>query len=224
MTGNDRLFFQHCYQLRLVRSPLLEIGAAKVQSGIQNICDLARSLGIDSVVGVDLCEGPGVDFIFDFSIDSVNFSKTWSRGFFSTVAIFNVLEHTFDPLVVLQNALNIVEPGGTVLVVTPAIWPIHNYPADYVRLLPNWYEEFAKRNGITLVPDTFCWLSEFGITRIHNLVMDKNYVFPSFLNLGKASSSWRYWISRIVHRVFNTYGRSHSFTHNAIGAAFHVPQ
>jgi len=150
-----------------------------------------------------------------------SFVKSWSQGAFSCVAIFNVLEHTFDPITVLRNALSCVAEGGTLLVVTPAVWPIHNYPGDYNRLLPDWYEQFARLNKIKLLDDAFCWLSgQFGICRVSDLKEGDDYVLPTFQSIGKAHSPIRYWTSRAVHKLFNTYGRSHTITLAAIGAAF----
>ena len=46
-------------------------------------------------------------------------------------------------------------PGGALLVVTPAIWPLHRYPIDSCRLLPDRYETFAARAVIELLPEHF---------------------------------------------------------------------
>jgi hypothetical protein len=129
--------------------------------------------------------------------------------------VFNVLEHTFDQITVLSNALSCLAESGTLLVVTPAIWPLHNYPGDYHRLLPDWYHQFAELHGLKLVDDHFCWLSQFGIEPIFSFETE----FPTYRSRRIKGSPTRYWMSRIEHRVLNTYGRSHWATHTAIGAA-----
>lgn len=214
MTDLDVQWFKRCHASGLVKNKMLEIGSAKVQ-GIPNLCEIARQLGVKNTLGVDIGKAAGVDEVFDFGVSVANFQKTWSLGVFSTVSIFNVLEHTYDPITVLKNALACVEDGGTLLVVTPAIWPIHNYPFDYNRLLPDWYREFSKSNDLRLIDNEFCWLSAFGIECIKSAA-----ALPNFMTTSLGVSRYRYWASRIGHKILNTYGRSHSLTHSAIGAAF----
>lgn len=139
-------------------------------------------------------------------------------GRFNTVSIFNVLEHTFDPITVLENALKCLSPGGNLLVLTPSIWPIHSYPGDYNRLLPDWYKTFARRNSLQLLDEHFCWLSPFGIERVHS-----NGAEPSFPSFHSRTKSTRYLVSKIVHKLFNTYGRNHWATHAALACAFRLP-
>lgn len=215
MTHQDISYLKLCAKLGLVKSPFLEIGAAKVQ-GEHNFCDLARDLGVGKTWGVDLSPGKGVDATFDFSVPRESFRGTWTHGRFATVVVFNVLEHTFDPIGVLANALECVEPGGALLVVTPAVWPIHLFPKDFCRLLPDWYVEFARRHDLTLVREGFLWLSQFGLTAIGD---EARAQFPSYLEEGRGQT-FRYWRSRVLHRVFDTFARTHPFAHAAIGAAF----
>jgi hypothetical protein len=217
MTPNDAGWFTRCYHAGLVKDRMLEVGSAKVQ-GVPNLCDIARDLGVSETKGADISSGIGVDVIFDFGIKPEKFKEQWSFGKFSTVSVFNVLEHTFDPITVLTNALSCVESEGTLLVITPSIWPIHNFPFDYNRLLPDWYRTFAERNSIKLVDQHFCWLSEFGTETIGK---DSNS-FPTYISRAKKISPFRYWTSRGGHKLLNTYGRSHWANHSAIGAAFYV--
>jgi SAM-dependent methyltransferase len=222
MTFVDLDFFKKCLSQGLVKSPFLEIGSAKVLGAdMPNLSEIARDYGVEKVVGVDLNPGEGVDFTADFGLPYESFVKTWNQGKFSSVGMFSVLEHTFDPITVLRNALSCVAEGGNLIVATPVTWPIHNFPRDYNRLLPDWYEEFARLNKIKLLDDAFCWLSgEFGICRVHDLKEGDNYVLPTFLSRGKDHSPIRYWMSRAVHKLFNTYGRSHTFPHVAIGIVY----
>lgn len=216
MTNLDVEWFNRCHRAGLVKNRMLEVGSAKVQ-GTPNLCEIARNLGIESATGVDIDQFDGVDIVFDFGLAPEAFREGWRSGTFSTVCIFNVLEHTFDPLTVLTNALSCVHDNGTLLVVTPSIWPIHSYPHDFNRLLPDWYLEFSRRNKLTLIDKQFCWLSQFGIETVE---LASEPTLPSYLTRGQADSRLRYWISRISHKLFNTYGRSHWGTHSAIGAAF----
>jgi len=217
VTSIDLEWFLACHSAGLVRSRLLEVGSAKVQ-GLPNLCDAAGTLGITDSIGVDLDSADGVDTVIDLGLSLSQFRERYCLGRFATVCVFNVLEHTFDPYTVLQNAMSCADAGGSLLVVTPSIWPIHNYPGDYNRLLPDWYREFAKRTGLELIEQHFCWLSQFGIEPIR-----RDGSFPTYMSRKARASRIRYWTSRVTHRVGNTYGRSHWATHCAIGAAFAVP-
>lgn len=215
MTNSDIEWFMKCYEAGLVKSPLLEVGSARLGGG-PNLCDIAKRLGLSETVGVDLERGDGVDVALDFGMKQAKFRGKCQLGKFPTACVFNVLEHTFDPITVLSNALSCLAESGTLLVVTPAIWPLHNYPRDCNRLLPDWYRGFAALHGLKLVDDYFCWLSQFGVEPISSFEPE----FPTYRSQASKVSATRYWISRIGHRVLNTYGRSHWATHSAIGAVF----
>jgi SAM-dependent methyltransferase len=111
-----------------------------------------------------------------------------------------VLEHTFDPIRVLDNAATLLRPGGALVALTPSVWPLHNYPLDAWRILPNFYEEYAKRRGLDLLADYF----EYGLARSRISGMRtgrttiRHPVGPGFA-IG---------VSRVVHKAFNTFGRS----------------
>jgi SAM-dependent methyltransferase len=220
MTGGDADYFKKCFDLGLIGSPFLEVGSAKVQGDVPNLCELGSRYGVAQVAGVDLEPGSGVNFTADFSAPAELFGKAWDRGRFATVAIFNVLEHTFDPIAILTNALNCVADGGTLLVLTPTVWPIHNFPRDYNRLLPDWYQEFGARSKLQLQRQAFCWVSQFGIVPVDELRDGDIYLLPTSRSIGKNKAPWRFWTSQAVHRLFNTFGRSHWFTHVALGVAY----
>jgi len=165
---------------------------------------------------VDLHDGKGVDYVADFGLEPSEFRRSYDLPTFSTVCVFNVLEHTFDPITVLSNALSCASSDGSLVVLTPSIWPIHNFPGDYNRMLPDWYRAFANRHRLKLVDRLFSWLSEFGVEPIASADPE----FPNFRSSQAKASPARYWKSRIGHRLLNTYGRSHWATHCAIGAVF----
>jgi hypothetical protein len=214
MTERDRDFFLHCFHAGTVRSPFLDVGSMSVNEdmGLTNLREVARDLGIKESLGVDFAAGPGVDIIADFPKPPTQFKEDWPAGpspAFGSVAIFNVLEHTFDPATILANALSLVRPGGTLLAVTPTIWPIHNYPIDCLRLNPDWFRYFANRHGLEIEQDLFMWLSEdFGLVRVESLRKDGLDQIPTFFQLGKEKSPWRYRMTTGVNRVFPTFFRS----------------
>jgi|LakMenE01Jun11ns_1017448.scaffolds.fasta_scaffold9499602_1 SAM-dependent methyltransferase len=218
MTSNDIAFFNYCHEKGWILDNLLDIGSSTFDGAQDSFSVLARNLGVKEVTGCDLSAGSGVDLVYDFSVSDTEFEKTWTGKHFNTVLIFNVLEHTFNPYQVLRNASRCLKPGGFLLVVVPAIWPIHSFPKDHCRLLPDWFEEFSKRENLKLMKDGFLWLSQFNMQPVDKLTEGGERVFPSFQNLGKATHPLRYWSSRISHKLLNTFGRNHIFTHAALAA------
>jgi len=83
------------------------------------------------VVGVDMLEGPGVDWVLDLEEDLPD-----GIGTFSHVECMSVLEHSRRPWLLAANLERLMEPGATVFVSVPFIWRIHAYPSDYWRLTP----------------------------------------------------------------------------------------
>lgn len=222
VTGADLRYFERCRELDLLRSPFLEVGAYQVSDQLPTLWQHAKRFGVEHAVGVDLEPGPGVAIIADFSLDPERFRQSWQHSAFQTVAIFNVLEHVFDPVTVLRNCLHCTLEGGTLLVLVPVVWPIHNFPRDYARLLPDWFMEFGRKTELQLVDEAFLWVSQFGLHRVSQLTSGEIFELPSSQNLGRSTSPLRYWASRVLHRLFNTYGRSHMFAHAALGAAYRV--
>lgn len=223
MIENDVKYFRICLDANLIKAPFLEIGSGIRQEGREkNLCEYTREYGITPAFGTDLYPGGGVDFTADFGLAPKEFKEKWLHGMYRAVAIFNTLEHTFDPITVLYNATQCVEPQGILLVVAPSVWGLHDYPKDYVRLMPHWYEEFADRFGLNVIRKYFVFISEFGIIPIDSLTAGTQYNLPNYLNSARKMSPQRYWTSRIIHRLFNTYGRSHRLPHATIGCCFKV--
>ncbi|NBX93355.1 MAG: methyltransferase domain-containing protein [Proteobacteria bacterium] len=220
MTSNDINFFKYCFTRGWVHESLLDVGSSTFGGAQLSISMVAKDLGLKQVTGVDLAKNTGVDVVFDFSVKDETFEGGWEAGSFNTVVVFNVLEHTFDPYQVLKNAAKCLKPGGTLLVVVPVVWPIHSFPKDHCRLLPDWFEEFARREGLSLVKEGFVWLSEFEMSPVDGVIKEGERQYPNFLNQGKLKSPLRYWSSRITHRILNTFGRSHSFNPYGFGCRF----
>lgn len=195
MTESDLVYITHLLKLNVIKSPVLELG---VGYGGKTCRELVQEAGLQ-YYGTDLSESPSVDFVADFEKpgDMKVFSQADSFG---SVLILNVLEHTFDPITILNNATVLVKPGGNLIIITPTIWYLHNYPMDTYRLLPNFYEEYSRRNGLILEETCFEWV---GIGKVRNYRdPEGRYVYPR-----ATRSNLRDVYSRIVHKVFNTTGR-----------------
>ena len=116
----------------------------------------------------------------------------------------NVLEHTFNPITILDNLCGLLKPGGYLLISTPLMWPLHSYPYDFWRPLPNFYEQYATRNNLELPKDRFKYLG-FGLVEEY-ATHSGTTGFPSPVN-NKLRFNW----GKLIHRLFNTFGRQYLY-------------
>lgn len=195
MVEADLHYIRRLIARAVISEPALELGTGYGGATTRAEFEAAKL----QYYGTDLALGLGVDFAADFerSDDMAIFGKV---GAFGSVLILNVLEHTFDPIRVLDNASTLLRPGGTLVVLTPSVWPLHNYPMDAWRVLPNFYEEYAKRRGHDLLLDYFEYVGFGPVANFRNA--DGTYSYPPPCQKGL-----RYWVSRVIHKVFNTFGR-----------------
>lgn len=211
MVGADLDYLRRLIARQAITGPVLELGAGYGGATSRAEVEAAKL----QYFGTDLSPGPGVDFAADFELVE---QMTVFRGVapFGSVLVLNVLEHTFDPIRVLDNAATLLRPGGTLVALTPSVWPLHNYPMDAWRILPNFYEEYAKRRGHDLLEGSFEYVGFGPVANFRNA--DGSYCYPPPCQTG-----FRRWFSRAVHKAFNTYGRSmFQPSHVAVAAVFRV--
>lgn len=203
MNNYDRQYVTQAYEAGFLRSPCLELGV-----GVENLNNKSfiANQGI-AYFGTDLALGSCVDYIADFedSLDSLKliFSDVYP---FETVVALNVLEHTFNPIQVLDNIIGLLLPGGTCILTTPVVWPLHSFPHDCWRINPDFYEEYCKRRSLRIVQDKFEYL---GVCKVKESIDDDGeYSLPKPQRNNRVDTIY----SRLIHRIFNTYGRGMFFS------------
>jgi SAM-dependent methyltransferase len=159
-----------------VKGPVLEIGSIDYQGGDGNARSHCQAAGLEWE-GADLVDGPGVDRTFDVTdpaaVDAI--TDRWQ-----TVLLFNLLEHTYDPISALRNATRLLGPGGVVVVSGPTIWELHDYPVDCWRPMPGFFFEFARREGhVTVVPGSPTWLVNDRLLPLEALRDGEQFLAPS---------------------------------------------
>lgn len=195
MTESDLSYIDGLIKLDVIKSPVLELG---VGYDGQTCRDLICDAGLE-YYGTDMHKSPLVNYLADFEKkdDMQVFSQV---GKFGSVLILNILEHTFNPLQILDNASSLIGQNGNLVIITPVIWYLHNYPMDTYRLLPNFYEEYGQRRGLTLLSDHFEYI---GIGKVRDYKDNEGrYVYPP-----PTRNNLKNVYSRIIHKLFNTTGR-----------------
>jgi SAM-dependent methyltransferase len=151
----DSLYLDLLIERGMIRGRVLELGSYNRQeTDWGNSKLLIERRGFDWT-GTDIEDGPGVDFTLDL-LDSdavAGISDRWD-----SILALNLLEHVYDPIRVLEHARQLLAPGGTIVVVGPASWQLHDFPADYWRPLPDFFIEFARRNGGEAREDDMRWI------------------------------------------------------------------
>ncbi len=88
--------------------------------------------------GVDIAPGPGVDLVIkdEGLLDALEGQQ------YDLVICCEALEHCKRPLVIADQMRDLVRPGGWMIVTSPGNgWPMHRYPKDYWRLMPDTYTD-----------------------------------------------------------------------------------
>jgi SAM-dependent methyltransferase len=82
----------------------------------------------DEYIGVDIHNGPKVDFVIDYA-------KLWplEDHTFDVVLCTQVMEHAVDIELILGKITQVLKRGGTLIVSTPFIYNEHGSPDDYRR-------------------------------------------------------------------------------------------
>lgn len=208
MTIKDVEYIKKILASGLVTSPCLELGVGYDGGNNKKII---QEFGI-KYFGSDIVAGKDVDYIVNFEEGPDLFRSRFGRGEeFGAILILNVLEHAFDPVRVLDNAFSILRPGGVCIIITPAVWPLHNYPRDYWRINPNFYEDYCEKRSLKLIRGYFEYIGYGSVMK--NTNGPGNYILPA-----PSRSTSTMLLSRLIHRMFNTFGRGMLFpSHVATG-------
>ena len=114
--------------LRHLGSPtrMLEVGSLDVNGTVRAVLGHA----VASYYGVDIRPGPGVDEVLDVA----RLSDRFGPRAFDLVTSTEMLEHCFDWQDALFQMLNVLRPGGLLLLTTRSPgFPLHDHPADHWR-------------------------------------------------------------------------------------------
>jgi SAM-dependent methyltransferase len=134
-------------QLSEVRD-VLEVGSYNVNG---NCRGLVEDRGL-RYLGLDIRPGEDVDVVIDITAPLGELRSALASRTFDLVLCMNVLEHVYRPHEALANMCALTRPGGYIVVVTPAVWDLHDWPHDFFRLNPDFFRRFASEAGMEMLP------------------------------------------------------------------------
>ncbi|MCB9422438.1 MAG: class I SAM-dependent methyltransferase [Ardenticatenaceae bacterium] len=73
----------------------------------------------------------------------------FGNNFFDVVVCAELLEHVFQPQVVLLEAYRVLRPGGTLLTTAPFLYRVHGDPFDYGRYTAHYWRTALSGIGFT---------------------------------------------------------------------------
>lgn len=84
----------------------------------------------EDVIGIDMDAGDGVDLVMNLE------EEIPDDMIVDHIECTSVLEHSRRPWLLAANLEKLLIRGGTILIMVPWVWRIHNYPGDYWRMTP----------------------------------------------------------------------------------------
>ena len=141
---------QRCYQVHVLgtdlerqsRISVLEVGSADVNGSYRQIFGDPRF----DYVGVDVESGPGVDVVLEDPYHLPN-----AHASVDLVISGQMLEHCEFFWLAFGEMLRVVKDTGRIFLIAPSSGPVHQYPVDCYRFLPDAYRALAKLTGAELV-------------------------------------------------------------------------
>ena len=130
------LFFLNLNELLLPMSNInvLDVGSFDVNGNIRDVISLINVKNISyNYTGIDLTEGPNVDVVVSSEYSSWPFSEEE----FDVVTSVSALEHDSFFWETFTKMVSLLKDGGLLYLNVPAMFPIHRYPVDNWRLLPD---------------------------------------------------------------------------------------
>lgn len=93
-------------------------------------------------LALDMEEQSGIDIVQQVPCEKVCLEKAWP---IRTLLLMSFLEHHEDPWGVMRWAHDVLAPGGLLMIGVPTCWPLHDWPHDFWRILPDGLHALLKR-------------------------------------------------------------------------------
>ncbi|MCK5594816.1 class I SAM-dependent methyltransferase [bacterium] len=130
---------------------VLEVGSYNFNG---NCKEFIEKKGLN-YLGIDIENGPDVDLVCDITDDIKIIKERLNQQQFDLIICMNVLEHLYEPKKALDNMRHLLKEDGYLIIVTPLVWNLHEYPCDFYRLNPDFYKRYMQDNNLTILENTF---------------------------------------------------------------------
>lgn len=97
-----------------------------------------------SYTGLDICTGENVDIVADNVYNYPVQDETYD-----VVISGQTIEHVENVYLWFAEIVRCLKKGGLLCVIGPMKWPIHRFPIDCWRILPDGMSYLMRSNGIT---------------------------------------------------------------------------
>ena len=130
---------------------VLEVGSRSVAGTIKPTFEDK----CDEYIGLDLIAGANVDII----ADAEDLPDYFLNETFDCVVCVETLEHTKNPIKIVENMRNVLKSGGWMLITTPCTGhPYHGWPDDYYRFFESVYRDVFFKDFVNCHFETKTWL------------------------------------------------------------------
>lgn len=133
------------------KSTIVDIGSMNVNGSYKALIEPPFKY-----IGVDLAPGSNVDRVMVSEFDT-GLPDLFASGVISG----QCLEHCSNPFTLVKEIFRICSRGAYVLLSAPWVWPIHRYPLDCWRFLPDGMRILIEAAGGEFIKsylnDQDCW-------------------------------------------------------------------
>jgi SAM-dependent methyltransferase len=120
------------------------------------------------------------------------------KNHFSSVVMFEVLEHVFNPDELLKEIRRVIKTHGTILLSVPCMWDEHEKPFDYGRYTSYGMKYLLEKHGFTVLKQV---KSTVGSDALFQLI--NSYVYKCIIKKG---TKYEIFCMTIITGIFNCIG------------------
>ncbi len=107
--------------------------------------DFSALLAGCQAIALDIYPYPEVDLVCDLTL-----INPFRSGTFDAILLMNVLEHVYNVHALLKVLVNLLRPGGCLIIAIPFMVKLHQVPVDYVRFTHFAIERLAAEHGLVV--------------------------------------------------------------------------